>query len=244
MRPARPEARAAVVKVVRSLFGAARARLYGGSGPSHLVLAAGGGGDLLRYFDDTAIEYGGRPHAEARDALTEAGENYMRALEERTVGAALRALHAAVPEDGEASAEQAQRVLGPIFEAAGRSLEMAARSEVTGFRNVAAVSGIVASSADFGVQDAIVYFVTAPLAVCEECMRLHRMPDRITPRLWLMSEVGAGYHKRGEDTPKLNGLHPNCRCTLASLLPGYGFSGGKVVYKGGDYDELALQRDS
>lgn len=36
------------------------------------------------------------------------------------------------------------------------------------------------------------------------------MPDGITPRLWKLSEVGSGYHRKGDESPKLGGLHPNC----------------------------------
>ena len=69
------------------------------------------------------------------------------------------------------------------------------------------------------------------------------LPDGVTPRVWKLSEVGAGYHKKGDLNPKIAGLHPHCRCCLTSLLNGFGFnSSGMVTYIGKGHDEFAKQR--
>jgi hypothetical protein len=45
--------------------------------------------------------------------------------------------------------------------------------------------------------------------------------------------LGHGYHKKGEPNPKVGGLHPHCRCTMVTLMPGYGFdAGGMIKFKG------------
>lgn len=77
---------------------------------------------------------------------------------------------------------------------------------------------------------------------CSECKKLHLLPDEQTPRVWKMSEVGAGYHKKGDPAPKVGGLHPHDRCTIQTLPPGYGFEGGRITYIGKDHDEFAKQR--
>jgi hypothetical protein len=68
------------------------------------------------------------------------------------------------------------------------------------------------------------------------------MPDLVTPRVWKLSEIGFGYHKKGENNPKIAGLHPHCRCGLAFLAPGFGFKGGQVSWIGEGHDEYKAQR--
>ena len=78
----------------------------------------------------------------------------------------------------------------------------------------------------------------------KEEFKLHLLPDRKTPRVWFLSEIGAEYHKKGDSNPKLAGLHPNCRCKLTYLAPGWGFTkDGKVTYIGPDHDEISKQRE-
>jgi len=77
---------------------------------------------------------------------------------------------------------------------------------------------------------------------CNECKKLHLMDDMTTPRVWKLSDLGHGYHKRGEESPKVNGLHPACRCTLTMLTPGFGFSDqGKIKWVKLEHDEHAAQ---
>ena len=45
------------------------------------------------------------------------------------------------------------------------------------------------------------------------------LPDGITPRVWKMSEMGSGYHKKGDSSPKIGGLHPRCRCIYDRYAP-------------------------
>jgi len=98
-------------------------------------------------------------------------------------------------------------------------------------RNVGILEGIVKTNAVAGVEDPTVFFVVVRDGVlCGECKRLHMLEDGVTPRVWKLSEVGHGYHKKGEQFPKVGGLHPHCRCVLSTLLPGYGFNEGGFVH--------------
>ena len=117
-------------------------------------------------------------------------------------------------------------------------------TESTIHRNTSIMDGIVRSNAAAGIEDPTVFFVTVnDQHRCDECTRLHVQPDGITPRVWKLSELGAGYHKKGEENPKIGGLHPHCRCVLTTLLRGYGFSGaGRVQYIRPGHDEFAAQR--
>ncbi len=88
----------------------------------------------------------------------------------------------------------------------------------------------------------IFFIVTLDDVTGSEEFRLHLLPDRKTPRVWRLSDVGSEYHKKGDSNPKFPGLHPNCRCKLTYLAAGWGFSeSGHVKYIGPDHDEYASQ---
>jgi hypothetical protein len=117
-------------------------------------------------------------------------------------------------------------------------------TEATHARNIGTLEGITKVSAAAGIEDPVVYFIVVrDTETCAECLRLHTLGDKaMTPRCWYLSEVGNGYHRRGEEVPKIGGLHPHCRCTLATLMPGYGFIGGALRYVGRGHNELVKQR--
>ena len=76
---------------------------------------------------------------------------------------------------------------------------------------------------------------------CNECLRLHMLPDGVTPKVYRMSELSMNWHKRGEDRPSCNGEHPGCRCSLQQLPPGWGFKGGYLAFISLDWDEYKDQ---
>jgi hypothetical protein len=115
-------------------------------------------------------------------------------------------------------------------------------TESTKARNVGSLDALVRVNAAMGVKDPIVYFVVVRDGdLCEECKRLHLMPDGVTPRLWLLSSLKSGYHKKTDDVPSVGGLHPHCRCSLVTLMEGYGFEDGRVSYIAHGHDEYAKQ---
>lgn len=102
---------------------------------------------------------------------------------------------------------------------------------------------ITKAAASAGISDPTVCFITMRDGdVCKECQRLHVMPDKITPRVWKMSELGFSYHKKGEENPKVMGLHPHCRCAISLVMPGFGFVGGKITWISPDHDEYKAQK--
>jgi hypothetical protein len=117
-------------------------------------------------------------------------------------------------------------------------------TECNNARNMGALDGIVGVNTAEGIEDPVVYWVIVrDEHVCDECVSLHMLEDEVTPRCYYLSEVGHGYHKRGQPDPKVGGLHPNCRCTMVTLMPGYGFgSDGMVKFIKLDHDETARQR--
>jgi len=118
-----------------------------------------------------------------------------------------------------------------------------AEAESTKARNMGKALQIGKVATSQGVQDPNVYYVVIKDGkTCSECIRLHLMDDLITPRVWKLSEIGFNYHKKGQSNPKISGLHPHCRCSLAFLAPGFGFKAGRVSWIGEGHDEYKAQR--
>lgn len=117
-------------------------------------------------------------------------------------------------------------------------------TEAQNVRNGGALDALMRINADAGIEDPVVYYVVVrDDNLCDECKRLHLLEDGVTPRCWYLSELGHGYHKRGDDFPALGGEHPHCRCTLVTLMPGYGFTEtGMVTYLAPGHKEIERQR--
>ncbi len=117
-------------------------------------------------------------------------------------------------------------------------------TESNNARNTGVLDGIVKVNAGSGIDDPLVYFVVVrDDDLCDECKRLHLQADGITPKIWKLSEVKRGYHKKTDDVPSLGGEHPHCRCSIVTLMPGYGFDKfGSITYVDPDHDEMKNQR--
>ncbi|SRR6266851_2910704 len=78
---------------------------------------------------------------------------------------------------------------------------------------------------------------------CDECKKLHLMPDGKIPRLWYLSELSSDYHHRNDPVPSTLGLHPHCRCVMFTLYPSWGFTKtGKIHFIKVGHDEISTQR--
>jgi hypothetical protein len=134
--------------------------------------------------------------------------------------------------------------LAGVFGKATDGMKRIVAAESNNAKNTGTLDGIIRVNAASNIDDPVVYFVVVrDDDLCEECRRLHLDDDGVTPRLYRLSELGHGYHKKGEENPKVGGLHPFCRCGLITLMPGYGFNAkGMITYIKPDHDELAGQR--
>lgn len=164
------------------------------------------------------------------------------AISERIDGLAREARIAKEPIPEAKLNEVIQEELGK----ARSGMERIAASEATKSRNLGSLMDISRKAAEIGDKDPTVYFLVIKDSVtCKECLKIHLMPDGITPRLWKLSELGGGYHKRGEDFPSVMLLHPRCRCTMLMVPPGYGFDkSGHLTFIGIGHNELEKQRAS
>jgi hypothetical protein len=140
--------------------------------------------------------------------------------------------------------EEINKILEDELGKARSGLETIAASESTKARNLGSVMEISRNASLEGEKDPVVYFsVIRDNSTCKYCVELFLMPDKVTPRLWRLSELSAGYFKRGDTVPSILGLHPFCRCLPSQLPSDWGFDGsGKITFVAIGHDALAEQR--
>lgn len=140
--------------------------------------------------------------------------------------------------------DEIQAIISEEMKRAKSHLQAIIESESTKLRNLGTMMDITRVASNIGDNDPTIFFVVVKDgATCKECIRLHLMPDQVTPRLWKFSELKQGYHKRTDDNPSAFGLHPHCRCTLTYLSRGFSFDkSGKLKYQSEDYDTYSAQR--
>lgn len=144
-----------------------------------------------------------------------------------------------------ASAKQIEKIINTQMSKAGNNLKLIVNSESNKAANTGTALQISKIAEQKGIDDPTVFFVvTIDDVTGPEEFVLHLLPDKVTPRVWKLSELGAEYHKVGDPNPKLPGLHPNCRCKLTYLAKGWGFTAeGKVKFISLDWDEFKHQRE-
>lgn len=191
-----------------------------------------------------AASEGARPDPHLMNSLLQVAERHLNAQKDTVKAQVVRAVDAFLRGDPKADLIT---VLGgelrETFKAAMTNTRRILDTEASNVRNAGALTGVMEVSSSMGIEDPVIYFVTVKdQLLCGECARLHLLEDGITPKVWRTSSLGHGYHRRGQPTPKIGGLHPHCRCSLVTLMPGYGFENGRVTYIGRKHDEYAKQQ--
>ena len=240
-----------IEQAVEKLFEKIRAHTFGDKHPTgkRLYVSYKPELTLKGIFTAGAAEEGVTPSEDLLKTLLKISASYLDAAEAKAKAKTVQAVQSFLIDAGNKGVKtDLQTVLeGKLYEVMGeaqRDVKRIMETESTVVRNTSIMDGIVRSNAAAGIDDPTVFFVTVrDQHRCEECTRLHVQPDGVTPRVWKLSELGSGYHKRGDPQPKVGGLHPHCRCVLTTLMPGYGFNaGGRVQYKSPGYDEFKTQR--
>lgn len=200
-------------------------------------------------YESSAKANGTEPSKDTVETLVGIAEAYLDAQKEKAKAQVVKDVSAFLEEARrEAIETDLNRVLqGRLVDTWAKmthDVKTIVQSESQQGRAMGALEGILKINALNGIDDPTVFFVVnRDEYTCNECMRLHMLENKITPRVWKLSEVGSGYHKRGEENPKVGGLHPNCRCSIVTLGPGWGFNEqGFVTYIDPDHDEFAVQR--
>lgn len=240
---------AAIHAAVEKLFGRVKHRYLGSeAGPKKMMISSKPQLTLPALYAGAATEDGAKPKTKTARSLVETAAGYLDASEAATKAKVVHTVNAFL-RDAETKGEtpnasvvlggELSKVWGTVTTDVKRILE----TEATHARNIGTLEGIIRVAAARGVEDPTVCWLGPNDShTCEECKRLYLMPDGITPRAWKLSEASHAYHHRGEVNPKIGGLHPNCRHTMAVLMPGFGFKGGKIEYISPDHDELTKQR--
>ncbi len=204
---------------------------------------------LSSLFEDASAEERTKPDTNTLATLLDIAEGFINAQRHATKAHVVKSVENWLNTAQEKGVDtDVETVLGgelaEVWRKAHDGMTKIVAAESNVVKNTGGLNGIIRVNAAAGVEDPVVYFVVVrDDSLCTECKRLHLMDDETTPRLWYMSELGHGYHKKGQDKPKLAGLHPNCRCTLSSLLEGWGFDdSGMVSYKGPGYSAIDEQR--
>lgn len=103
------------------------------------------------------------------------------------------------------------RIIQEELEKAKSGLETIAASEGTKTRNLGMIMDITRAASSVGDTDPVIGFaVIRDGSTCESCISVNLMPDGVTPKLYKLSEVSAGYFKRGDKVPSILGQHPHC----------------------------------
>lgn len=243
-----PSAVKVIEKAVELTFERAKARLLGPQAVSKRIAIG-----FLRemslpgLFESAAREEGYKPDVATLTQLLKIASGYIDATKEQTKARVVKEVTAFLQDaHSQGVKTNLETVLGgkltEVFADAAVSMRRIIDTEANNVKNVGILDGIVRINAASGVEDPVVYFVSVnDKSRCGECTRLHTL-EGTTPRLWYLSELGNGYHTKGDANPKVGGLHPNCRCTMATLMKGYGFIGGRIAYIARDHDEMAKQR--
>jgi hypothetical protein len=246
-----PGAVRAIHRAIDLLFAHAKYRFLGPNsvGGKRLYIGFTHDKSLPGIFAAAAAEEGVRPDEEVLKQLITVAGTYLDATREKTKAKVVRELQGFLNDAHKKGIETDVQTaldgkLSEVFRDVRAGVRQILETETNHAKNLGIVDGIVKINAAAGIEDPTVAFITAKDDdVCVECLRLHLLEDEHTPRVYKLSEVGGGYHHRGEDAPKMSGLHPHCRCTMITVMPGYGFDGnGRITYVSPRHDEYAAQR--
>lgn len=245
-----PSAIKAIEKSVSELFDRARARYLGPQSlDKRVYIEVNPQYTLPGIMAASAASEGAVADEELAEHLIQTAGLYLNAYEAQAKAQVLNDVRAVLDEAlSQGVSTDLETVLGgrlsETWATVSNNVKRMIDTEATHARNLGALDGIVGVNLNQGIEDPVVFFVVCrDDHLCSECKRLHLMPDEVTPRLWYMSELKQGYHKKGEPMPSVSGEHPNCRCGLATLMPGYGFGPtGRVKFISLDHDEMAAQR--
>jgi hypothetical protein len=181
-------------------------------------------------------------------SILESAMNYVDALKNKTKASLTEKIDSLIREKNISKKSIAESDINDLIEEEMRKakyqMKVIVEAESNKFKNLGTAMEITKVSSEIGDSDPTVFFqIVRDNKVCKECVRLHLMPDGVTPRLWKLSELKHDWHKRGENTPSINGLHPNCRCALSYLTKGFGFDqSGKLTYKSQNFDAYSKQK--
>lgn len=209
----------AIHAAVEQVFARAKIRMLGRDwGPKQIIIGSATEHrpdlSIPGLFDASSKAERIKPDEKLKDSINQVIEGYLDAYQEtakaRIVHAVQNFLH-----DSTKGPVDTTRVLGgelaTLMADMTHNVRRLAETESTRAKNLGAADAISKVNTIVGVKDPTIYFVVIrDNRRCGECTRLHLLDNKITPRVWKMSEIGAGHHTKGDSNPKMAGPHPNC----------------------------------
>lgn len=242
-----------ISKAIESLYDNAKIRFLGPNAVGkRIFISFDRNFSLPGIFEAGSMEENVKPDMDVLASLIRVATDYLDASQQRTIAKTIHEINGALAEakhSGGMTRDDFRGLvntrLSEVWADAANAVHTIIDTEVNHAKNVSVLDGIVGANLNSGVDDPVVFFVVVRDGdLCDECKRLHLLSDGKTPRLWRLSELSHGYHKRGEGSPSIGGLHPHCRCTLVTLMPGYGFNdAGFVTFKKVGHKEYDAQHN-
>jgi intein/homing endonuclease len=203
-----------ILEAVEKVYERLKTKFLGYTGGKKLVFSPFL--SLAGLYVAASKQEGMTPRPEGVRSVTSVAETYLDSHKEKTKAKVLSEVQATMAEAQKAQVDTdletvLEGKLSEIWGSAKKDVQRVLETETTRTRNVAIYDAIDRVGGMLRVDDPTVFFVVVRDGQrCGECTRLHLLDDGITPRVWKMSELGAGYHKKGDDNPKIGGLHPHC----------------------------------
>lgn len=112
-------------------------------------------------------------------------------------------------------------------------------------QNYGALDGIISVSNSIGIEDpSIIKIGVLDENRCKYCWKLWTLEDKITPKVYKLSELTGSPGHWKNPTASVSPTHVNCRDILVAIFPGFGFKEGKLAYIGKDHNEYEHQKKS
>ena len=234
---------------VDSVFDNLLARLLGGSFRNkNLFIRIVHDQTIPGLFENAVNEEGGQVDTDMLGNIIEVAQDYLqkyrseaKAATKRKIQAVLHDVHTGrvKPEDFR---NHVEGELVDLFGKVKAGVHAVVASETQLASTMGTKTAIDQISGALGIEPIFCFVPVRDKAICEECVRIHLLPDGITPRVFKESEISHDYHVRGSDTPSFHELHPHGRCSLSSILPGFGFdASGRVAWIHPDHREWDYQ---
>jgi len=208
----------------------------------------GSGNSLVDLFLKIMGEEPNKQEEDALKSLLIIANGYMEALKERTKTKSIQDVNAYITNTKSklqtVKIKEIKELVSKNLNQAENQVNLIVSAESNKVTNTSMGLKIVKIASNLDDSDPVVGFnvtrddVTGPYEYI-----LHLLPDRVTPRLWKLSEISHNYYKNGDQYPSMSGLHVHCRCRLFYLPKGYGFdSSGNIKFISLNHDEFKIQR--
>ncbi len=140
---------------------------------------------------------------------------YIEALKDRTKSKIINSLSGYIKDqnskDNLISSNKIQEMINLEMGRAKKHFNLIANVETNRAMNTGTALQIAKIAEEKGEDDPTVFFiVTIDDVTGFYEFILHLLPDRLTPRVWKLSEISNDYYKNGKQYPSIFGLHPHC----------------------------------